>query len=126
MGGHDLSGMKTPDGIRMLDKVRNICKELPEVEERIDGHGHTTFKVRNKSFIMMGEYNGPTINFKSDLENQDFLVQQEPFFKPAYIGRYGWVAIRNPQDWDEMKVLLKEAYLRAAPKSLVKQLLNPE
>lgn len=123
---HDLSGMKTPEGIQMLEKVRNACNPLPEVEELIDGHGHTTFKVRGKSFIMMGEYSGPTVTFKSDLENQEILVQQERFFRPAYIGHRGWVSIRNPQNWMEMSGLLREAYLRAAPKRLVKQFIVTE
>jgi predicted DNA-binding protein (MmcQ/YjbR family) len=116
---HDSSGMKTPEGIRMREQVRNICKALPEVIELIDGHGHTTFKVKDKSFIIMSDYG---ITFKSDLENQEILVQQEQFFKPDYIGHRGWVSIRDPNDWKEMGTLLKEAYLRAAPKRLVKQL----
>lgn len=120
---HDLSGIKTPEGIKMLEQVRRICKALPEVIELIDGHGHTTFKVKNKSFIIMSDYG---ITFKSDLENQEILVQQDRFFKPAYIGHRGWVSIREPQDWDEMSVLLKEAYLHAAPKRLAVQLMSVE
>lgn len=120
---HDLSGMKTEEGLRMLEHVRRIVEPLPEVHELIDGHGHTTFKVKDKSFIMMGESRGPVIHFKSDLENQEMLIQQERFFKPPYIGHHGWVSIRDPEDWDEMGLLLKEAYLRAAPKRLVKQVL---
>lgn len=120
---HDLSGMKTLEGIRMLEQVRNICKALPKVVELIDGHGHTTFKVKDKSFIIMSDYG---ITFKSDLETQEILVQQGQFFKPSYIGHRGWVSIRDPQDWEEMDVLLKEAYLRAAPKRLVKQLMGTE
>jgi hypothetical protein len=79
-----------------------------------------------EGIIMMGEHNGAGLTFKSDLENQDFLVQQERFFRPAYIGHRGWVSIKNPQDWDEMAILLKEAYLRAAPKRLAKQLTASE
>ncbi|WP_053376924.1 MmcQ/YjbR family DNA-binding protein [Paenibacillus sp. FJAT-27812] len=115
--GHDLSGMKTAKGINMLEQVRLICKELPEVVDLIDGHGHNTFKVKDKSFIMMSDYG---ITFKSDLETQEILLQEERFFKPAYIGHRGWVSISDPQDWEEMGVLIKEAYLRAAPKRLVK------
>ncbi len=120
---NDLSGIKTPEGIRMLEQVRNICKALPEVVELIDGHGHNTFKVKDKSFIIMSDYG---ITFKSDLETQGILVQQGQYFKPDYIGHRGWVSIRDPRDWEEMTVLLKEAYLRAAPKRLVKQLMSTE
>lgn len=119
--GHDLSGMKTPKGLDMLERVRSICGKLPEVTELIDGHGHNTFKVKDKSFILMSD-NG--ITFKSDLETQEILLQHEHFYKPAYIGHRGWVSIREPEDWEEMGTLLKEAYLRAAPKRLAKQVME--
>ena len=120
---HDRSGMKTPKGIKMLEQVRSICNHLPEAIELIDGHGHTTFKVRGKSFIIMSDYG---ITFKSDLENQEILLQQDRFFKPAYIGHRGWVSISEPEDWEEMGVLLKEAFMRAAPKRLLMQFMEAE
>jgi hypothetical protein len=122
---HDKS-MKTKQGIEMLDNVRRICNSLPEVEEIIDGFGHTTFKVKGKSFIMMGENEEvvPGLSFKSDRENQEFLLQQGPYFKTPYIGQHGWVSIKSPQNWDELEPLLKEAYLRAAPKRLAKQFME--
>jgi len=120
---HDTGGMKTSKGAEMLEQVRSICKALPEAVELIDGHGHTTFKVKDKSFIIMSDHG---ITFKSDLENQEILLQQERFFKPAYIGHRGWVSISDPKDWEEMGVLLKEAYMRAAPKRLLMQLKAAE
>ncbi|WP_168123150.1 MmcQ/YjbR family DNA-binding protein [Paenibacillus sp. HB172176] len=118
---HDLSGMKTPEGIHSLEQVRKLVAFLPEVTELIDGHGHTTFKVRDKSFIMMSDFG---MNFKCDLEGQEILLQQEQFYKPRYIGHRGWVGVREPESWEEMGQLLKEAYLLAAPKRLVKRVLE--
>ncbi|MDQ6421540.1 MmcQ/YjbR family DNA-binding protein [Paenibacillus sp. LHD-117] len=115
---HDMGGMKTPEGLEMLERVRGICARFPETVELIDGHGHTTFKVKDKSFIIMSDYG---MTFKSDLENQELLLQHEHFHKPAYIGHRGWVGIREPRDWEEMGILLEEAYLMAAPKRLAKQ-----
>src|SRR4029453_17850194 len=120
---HDLSGIKTAEGLKVLEHVRSICKALPEVVELIDGHGHNTFKVKDKSFIIMSDYG---MTFKSDLETQEILLQQDHFYKPAYIGHRGWVGVREPKDWEEIGVLLKEAYLRAAPKRLVKQFAATE
>ncbi|SFS70526.1 MmcQ/YjbR family DNA-binding protein [Paenibacillus sp. BC26] len=114
-------GMQTPEGIYMLEQVRKICSSLPETTEIIDGHGHTTFKVKDKSFIIMSDYG---MTFKSDLENQEIILQQEQFFKPKYIGHRGWVGVNAPSDWEQMAILLKEAYLHAAPKRLIKQLLE--
>ncbi|RAP76858.1 MmcQ/YjbR family DNA-binding protein [Paenibacillus montanisoli] len=107
----------------MLKKVRGICGKLPETTEVIDGFGHTTFKVKDKSFIIMSDHG---MTFKSDLENQEILLQQEQFYKPPYIGHRGWIGVNAPKDWEQMAILLKEAYLHAAPKRLVKQLLESE
>ncbi|REE80993.1 YjbR protein [Paenibacillus taihuensis] len=116
-------GMQTDKGKEMLKQVRRICGALPEVTELIDGHGHTTFKVKDKSFLLMSDYG---MTFKSDLETQEVLVQDGRFHRPPYIGHRGWVGIHEPKDWAEMATLLKEAYLRAAPKRLVKQVLEAE
>ncbi|WP_274362925.1 MmcQ/YjbR family DNA-binding protein [Paenibacillus thermotolerans] len=114
-------------GLAMVEQVRRICEPLPEVEEIIDGFGHTVFKVKGKTFIMMGENDkdGTTgLSFKSDRENQEILLQSGRYVKTPYIGHHGWVSMKKGEsiDWDELAVLLKEAYLRAAPKRLVKQL----
>ena len=109
------SGMKTPEGIAMLEQVRRICARFPETIELVDGHGHTTFKVKDKSFIMMRD---GVIHMKSTLENQELLLQDERYFKPPYIGHHGWVSMRNPENWTEIADLLEEAYLLAAPKRL--------
>lgn len=46
--------MKSKQGLDMLERVRGICRPLPEVEEIIDGFGHNVMKVRGKTFVMMG------------------------------------------------------------------------
>ncbi|MDQ0861942.1 MmcQ/YjbR family DNA-binding protein [Bacillus sp. V2I10] len=116
--------MKSQDAAGMLENVRNICLALPEAVELIDGFGHNTFKINGKSFVISGESEkGFSLSFKSDRETQEILLQKEHFFKTPYIGRHGWVSIRNPgeEDWDELTDLIQEAYLRAAPKRLVKK-----
>lgn len=118
---HDKS-MKSKEGIEMLEQVRRICSPLPEAEEIIDGFGHTVFRVNGKSFVRLGESegDGAGLSFKSDRETQELLLQQEGFFKTPYIGHHGWVSVKHPQDWGILGDLLKEAYLRAAPKRLAK------
>ena len=108
----------------MLEIARTICLALPEAVEIIDGFGHNTFKINGKSFVISGESEkGFSMSFKSDRETQELLLQKEHFFKTPYIGHHGWVSILNPdgEDWDELIVLIQEAYLRAAPKRLVKK-----
>ncbi|SIR20836.1 Predicted DNA-binding protein, MmcQ/YjbR family [Peribacillus simplex] len=116
--------MKSQNTEAMLEIARNICLALPEAVVHIDGFGHNTFKIRGKSFVISGESEeGFSLSFKSDRETQELLLQKENFFKTPYIGHHGWVSIQNPDrgDWDELTYLIKEAYLRAAPKRLVKK-----
>ncbi|MEK5520574.1 hypothetical protein B5V89_18580 [Heyndrickxia sporothermodurans] len=105
----------------ILEHVRDICLALPEALEHIDGFGHTTFQVHGKSFVRLSERTG--LSFKSNPETQEWLLQKEQFFKTPYIGRHGWVSILNPrdEDWGELTALIQEAYLRVAPKRLVKE-----
>lgn len=116
--------MKSLDTAGMLEDVRKICLALPEAVEIIDGFGHNTFKIYGKSFVISGESeNGFSLSFKSDRETQEFLLQKEYFYKTPYIGQHGWVSIQNPDGdvWAELSDLIQEAYLRAAPKRLVKK-----
>jgi hypothetical protein len=103
----------------ILKNIRKICLDLPETDEQIDGFGHATFQVYGKSFVKITERAG--VCFKSNKENQALLIENTKYFIPPYIGRHGWVSIRNPkeEDWIELTDLIHEAYLRAAPKRLV-------
>jgi predicted DNA-binding protein (MmcQ/YjbR family) len=119
-----IKNMNLQDNIDLLENVRKICLALPEASEIIDGFGHNTFKINGKSFVISGESEkGFSISFKSDRETQEILLQKEHFYKTPYIGQHGWVSIQNPveEEWDELTDLIQEAYLRAAPKRLVKQ-----
>ncbi|WP_373566091.1 MmcQ/YjbR family DNA-binding protein [Mesobacillus foraminis] len=107
----------------MLEILRKICLALPEAVEIVDGFGHNTFKVNGKSFVISGE---KRLSFKSDRETQEILLEKEYFYKTPYIGHHGWVSIDQPTEehWDELTSLIQEAYLRAAPKRLVKKWLD--
>ncbi|WP_235714654.1 MmcQ/YjbR family DNA-binding protein [Neobacillus dielmonensis] len=97
---------------------------MPEAKELIDGFGHNTYKVNGKSFVISGEgEKGFRLSFKSDRETQQLLLQKSYFYKTPYIGHHGWVSIENPtgEVWTELADLIQEAYLRAAPKRLVKK-----
>ncbi len=121
--------MKTKLGLDMLERVRVICDPLPEVVESVDGFGHNVFKVRGKTFVLMGENDGtPGLSFKSSKEEQFLLLQKGGYVKTPYIGQHGWVSLDKAAvpDWDELASLLKAAYLLAAPKKLVKQVLESE
>jgi len=113
--------LETSEGRRLLAALRGICAALPEVQEVIDGFGHTTFKVRKKSFMIagMGE-EGEAISIKSDPATQDPLVRRGPYYRTPYIGQHGWISVADPldQDWEEICELVVDGYRLAAPKRL--------
>ncbi|MCY9696744.1 MmcQ/YjbR family DNA-binding protein [Paenibacillus alginolyticus] len=60
-------------GLELVAKVRAFCMELPEAEEKVDGFGHITFRVKDKPFVMMGETDGqPSTAIKTNLTTQEF------------------------------------------------------
>ncbi|WP_435167729.1 MmcQ/YjbR family DNA-binding protein [Paenibacillus glycanilyticus] len=121
--------MKTELGKAMLERVQGICSALPEVDQIVDGFGHDVMKVRGKTFIMMGEGHNsalPRLSIKATKEQQYLLLEQGGYVKTPYIGHHGWVSVdmEAVPNWDELNVLIQEAYLLAAPKRLVKQVLD--
>lgn len=120
--------LQTPGGQRLLGALRRTCDRLPEVDEVVDGFGHTTFRVGRKSFVIagMGE-EGEAISIKADPVTQAALIRRGPYYRTPYIGQHGWVSIAQPldHDWDEIEELISDGYRLAAPKRLVK-LIPPE
>lgn len=112
----------SPAGRKLLDALRAVCGDLPETTEIIDGFGHTTFKVRKKSFVIAGMGGGATdIAIKSDPTSQALLIRRGPWFRTPYIGHHGWVSMSDPLDgqWNEVAALIEDAYRTVAPRKLV-------
>ena len=57
---------------------------------------------------------------------QQLLTDADPekFFIPPYVGHRGWVGVRVDMDpdWDELAMILEDAYRCVAPKTLLKLL----
>jgi predicted DNA-binding protein (MmcQ/YjbR family) len=117
--------LDSPGGRRLLAALRKACAHLLEVTEIIDGFGHTTFKVRKKSFLIagMGE-DGTAVSIKSDPTSQAFLIRRGPWYRTPYIGQHGWVSLADPlaHEWAEVALLIEDAYRMVAPRSLVGRL----
>ena len=110
----------------IMERMRVICRPLPEAEES-EAFGAPTFKIRNKNFAMLHMQDGRTsVWCKSSMEEQQALIHSEPerYFAPPYVGPNGWVAAwldddADP-DWDEIDDIITESYRLIAPKRLVK------
>jgi predicted DNA-binding protein (MmcQ/YjbR family) len=114
----------TPAGRQLVAALRKTCAGLPEVEDGVDGFGHTTFRVRRRSFVIAGMgQDGLTVSIKADLPNQALLTRRGPYYRTPYIGQHGWISIDDPGDeeWPEVEALIHDGWRLAAPKSLAKQ-----
>jgi predicted DNA-binding protein (MmcQ/YjbR family) len=114
-----VSQLESADGRKLLTALRRVTGKLGAVVEVVDGFGHTTFKVGQRSFVIagMGE-SGTAISIKSDLVTQDALIRRGPYYRTPYIGQHGWVSIEAPlsQDWTEIEELIADAHSLVAPK----------
>ena len=112
---------------RVLDRLRKICVELPEVSERLS-HGAPTFFVRDKrAFLMvMTDHHGDgrfAIWCAAGEGVREMLVETDPerFFKPPYVWHRGWLGMRldRGMDHDELAGIIEDAYAEVAPAKLV-------
>ena len=108
-----------------LDTLRALCVALPQVTERLS-HGEPAWFVRDKkTFVMYADHHhDERLAFWCAAPEgaQAILIGADPvrFFRPPYVGVRGWLGIYLdvPQDWDELAVLVRDAYLTVAPRKL--------
>jgi hypothetical protein len=109
-----------------LERLRSICLGLP-LSTEVEAWGAPTFRV-GKLFAMYSSpssHSGgrPAVWIYSLSVEQDFVIRSRPdkYFKPAYVGAYGWIGAwldRSPP-WGEIEELLRDAWLRRAPKKVI-------
>lgn len=109
-----------------IERLRQICIALPEVTERVS-HGEPTWFVRDKkSFVTFStRHHGGPFGFwcAAPFGAQDALIGSDPekYFRPPYVGHRGWLGVRletDEIDWDEVAMVVREAYRVVAPAKL--------
>lgn len=122
--------MATKAQERLLDRVRKICMDLPEVSERLS-HGEVTWFIRDKRVLaMMDDHHHGADHFAVTVPAapgvQQHLIASDPdrFYRPAYVGPSGWIGVRLDRavDWGHVEQLLEDAYRLKAPKTLAREL----
>ena len=113
-----------------LAKVAKICGALPETTREEMG-SHAAFTVRGKKFAyLLDNHHGDGILalcFRGGPGEQQMWIDLDAkrFYKPAYIGAQGWVALRldvGATNWAEVEARIVSSYRLAAPKTLVAKL----
>jgi hypothetical protein len=111
-----------------VDRLREICLSLPEVDERLS-HGESSFFV-GRQFVAVDDHHHGADRLAfwcpAPLGVQEQLIAEDPeqFFRPPYVGHRGWVGVRidREPDWDEICAIVRDAYRQVAPKRLVARL----
>lgn len=118
-----------------LTRLRALCLAFPEAHE-VEAWEAPTFRVRNRIFAMYAAPNTshkhgehPAVWVKTDAFTQRHLIASDParYFSPPYVGPGGWTGVRldGVVPWRHVTELLRDAYVRTAPKRLAAQLDRP-
>jgi hypothetical protein len=119
----------SPDPDAVLARLRDIALALPESAERLS-HGSPGFHLAKGKFFAYFSHNHhgddeTTVMVKtSGPDEQAMLIEADPdaYYKPPYLGPYGWVAIRldrDDVDWDRVADRLAYSWELVAPKRLL-------
>jgi hypothetical protein len=102
-----------------LARIRRLCLALPDTTEK-KSWGEPTFRVNGRLFAMYaaaGNHHGhgrEAVWLACDPTNQMLMIADKPdrFFRPAYVGPYGWVGVyldKRP-NWSVVKDIITDAY----------------
>ena len=119
----------SPDPAIPLEKVRALALALPEAAER-ESHGAPGFHIEGGKFFAYFWHDhhddGETVAIvkTSGFDEQAMLIDHHPdfYFKPAYLGPSGWVAMRldrDDVDWDLVGDRIAQSWELVAPRRLL-------
>ena len=118
----------SPDPANDLEKLRVIALALPCAAEKIS-HGQPAFFIeKGKLFAQYWHDHhrdgASAVMVKlSGIEEQEMLIDLDPelYYRPAYIGPSGWIAIRTDvaeTDWEMIADRVEASWRRVAPARL--------
>lgn len=112
-----------------LARVRALALALPAACER-PSHGSPGFHIEGGRFFTYFWHNhhgdGETVVIvkTGGIEEQESVIEMDPdcYFKPAYLGASGWVAMRLDRadtDWDRVGDRIAQSWEMVAPRRLL-------
>ncbi len=115
-------------GDRTIERVRAICRDLPECEVAGSQHHKLTVRGKTVGYHTVDHHGDGRVGLtvKAAKGENAELVASDPvkFFMPSYIAQHGYVGIyldTGDIDWDEVRELIVDAYRLVAPKTLARQ-----
>ena len=111
-----------------VERLRAICLALPGVSERLS-HGGPTWFAGKRSFVSLADHHHGSSHLAAWCAAppgaQEMLIDAAPgrFFRPPYVGHRGWIGLyldTPDADWDEVALVVREAFRAVAPPKLVR------
>jgi predicted DNA-binding protein (MmcQ/YjbR family) len=102
----------------LIERVRRICSELPEVVE-VEAWGRPTFRAAKPIFVHVAATpeNPFSIVVKTDPEEHLALVEDSRFYGVPYYDRARWVGAdldARDTDWEMLAELIETSYRQVA------------
>jgi len=96
--------------------------ELPDATEKLSHGEPTWFAGKGKVFAMLDDHHHGaehvSVWLPQPLGVQETLIDADPdrFFRPAYVGSKGWIAVVLDTDpeWQLVERLVRDAYVHVA------------
>jgi hypothetical protein len=126
----ELDPLQSTRARAVLKELRVLCLTLPETNEGTQ-FGHLVWRAGKKVFARAYCYRGDRklqLAFWVGIEQQTFLIRDQHFSVPAYMGHNGWIALDVTKDanWKEIRALALFSYRRFALARMLKVLDREE
>jgi predicted DNA-binding protein (MmcQ/YjbR family) len=110
----------------ILERLRSICLELPEANEKLSHGEPTWFAGKGKVFAMLDDHHHGAAHIAvwlpQPLGMQETLIESdaERFFRPPYVGPSGWIGVvlDTDPDWQMVESMVRDAYVHVASAKL--------
>jgi hypothetical protein len=122
MKPEDIDPFKSKANVKLLNRLRDICLNLPETSEGTQ-FGNPCFKAGKKSFCNLHQWQGDTeLQAWVGPDRQVALTSFDDRYRiPAYIGHNGWISfnLAGKPGWQEIESLIRESYRHFALKRML-------
>jgi predicted DNA-binding protein (MmcQ/YjbR family) len=119
--GHPVRPVSRRDAAAVA-RLRALCLQLPEANERVSHGEPTWFAGKGKVFAMLDNHHHGSEHLSVWLPMppgvQEDLLAADParFFRPPYVGSAGWIGVvlDRRADWTLVAKLLRDAFVHRA------------